>query len=145
MKLKLVSLLAISIALTTSCSRHETMTQVPTMLLPGAKNLSNNQVKKAIIKAGKETKWSCASEAPGMMLCVYNSRSSSATVKVIHTSEQFTIHHVSSTNLKEKHGKINPKYNKWVSDLKTAIMTKVSEVSEDQEPANSVFITNNIR
>lgn len=47
MRLKLISILAASVALTTSCSRHETMTQVPTMLLPGAKNLSNNQVKKS--------------------------------------------------------------------------------------------------
>lgn len=137
MKLKLIGVLVTAIALTTSCSRNAKLIETPTMLIPGGKHLSDNQVKKAIIKAGKERKWSCASEAPGVVLCIYNARNVSATVKVLHTSDQFTIQHVSSTNLKEKNGKIHPKYNQWVSNLKTEIMAKLSEAHEDYEPESS--------
>jgi accessory colonization factor AcfC len=131
MNLKKISVLIAAIVLTISCSRQKKMIDTPSILIPGAKNLSEKQVRKAIIKAGQKRQWNCSSKAPGVVLCIYNARKSSATVKVLHNSDQFTIQYVSSINLKEKNGKIHPKYNQWVSNLRTDITAKISEAHEE--------------
>lgn len=92
-------------------------------------NLTLEQYKNAIIRAGTRRNWQFEELAPGHLLGKVNVRNKHfATVDVTFDTEAFSINYKSSQNLNYDAGtkSIHPNYNKWVQNLQNDIQKEVT-------------------
>ncbi len=87
----------------------------------GAKTLTLNQVRRAIVQAGSSTGWQMKPVRRGYMLGKYSISGHQAVVGIKYTRRTYSIHYVSSHRLKYNGRKIHVDYNRWVRKLNFAI------------------------
>ena len=97
----------------------------PITAKPG-RELTLDTVQHAVAAAGARSgHWSVADSTPGRVRLKLTTRGHEAVIEVTFTTQSYSIHYVSSSNLNyEKSGDrelIHPKYNAWVQHLKTAL------------------------
>jgi len=103
-------------------------------LASGAKALTADMVKQAIVRGGATREWTVAGDQPGKLQLKYNKQNKhEVVVDVSYDVAGFQIRYAGSTNMKyeNKNGvpEIHPFYNAWVSNLSRAISVEASKLS----------------
>ena len=101
----------------------------PVKTLSG-KDLTLQQVTKAIVLAGMGLKWEMVVAEPGHIVGTLNLRSHQAVVDIPYTTKTYSITYKSSRNLLQvyKDGRvmgIHSNYNGWIENLDNAIRTQI--------------------
>lgn len=93
------------------------------------KEMTQEQVTKAIVLAGMGLKWNMDVAAPGHIVGTLNLRSHQAVVDITYDTKVYNITYKSSQNLLITDGNgregIHPNYNGWIQNLDNAIRTQV--------------------
>jgi len=119
------SILLISL---TSC-RTSPIYNVPSQsYITAQSQYTEEDVKKAIIKAGTTLKWSMVAVKPGLITGTLRLRAHMAQVDIIYDLKKYSITYKNSTNLKynSEDGSIHSNYNGWVQNLDNAIKTELN-------------------
>ncbi|MEQ1793232.1 MAG: hypothetical protein ABL970_03490 [Nitrospira sp.] len=87
------------------------------------KELTMDQVQKAIVEAGLGLKWIMAPDKPGHILGTQNARSHTAVVDIAYTTKSYSITYKDSVNLNYNADKqtIHQAYQGWITNLDNAI------------------------
>ena len=80
-------------------------------------NVSADEVKTAIIRAGASLGWVIVPAGDNMLEATLNVRAHTLVVDIDYTSEHYLVRYKSSINLDYKDGKIHPQYRNWVLNL----------------------------
>lgn len=84
--------------------------------------LSNEEIRKAIARAGATLGWQMATNTPGRVTGTLNVRKHTAVVEIPYSSKSYSINYKSSVNLDEgSDGTIHNNYNGWVKNLAKGI------------------------
>lgn len=91
------------------------------------KDVTLDQVTKAIVEAGTGLKWSMAVVKPGQIVGTLLVRSHSAVVDITYTTKAYSITYKDSNNLKYNAEKqtIHENYRGWIQNLDNAIKGKL--------------------
>jgi hypothetical protein len=115
-----ILLITLGLLLLASCAR-----QLPILNLqnqPIQANLSNNQIKKAIMLAGAQRGWQMREVKPGMIHGSISRRGHVAGINIAYSNTSYSINYASSSNMMEKGtGTIHRNYNRWVQLLSESI------------------------
>lgn len=87
---------------------------------------SQDQVRMAILQAGKKREWIMTEEASGVITARQIARGHEVVVHIPYTSTTYSIDYVSSSNMDAAKGKIHKKYNTWVKNLDKDIQLSLS-------------------
>lgn len=79
--------------------------------------LTEEQIRRTIIKTAENRKWACSHNAPNTLKCQLHTRGHEAVINIRYTHTDYSITHCSSKNLLETKTKIHPKFKKWVQKL----------------------------
>ncbi|ELY2740822.1 hypothetical protein ACOJD8_000759 [Cronobacter turicensis] len=84
------------------------------------------QVRTAILKAGKQREWMMTDAGPGVITGRLKNRDHSAEIRIPYSANGYSINYVGSMNLKASDGKIHKNYNRWVNNLDKDIQLNLS-------------------
>ena len=105
----------------------------PVKTLSG-KDLTLQQVTKAIVLAGMGLKWEMVVAEPGHIVGTLDLRSHQAVVDISYTTKTYSITYKNSRNLlQEYHGKvagIHSNYNGWIENLDNAVRTQIIAIEQ---------------
>jgi hypothetical protein len=89
------------------------------------------QVAKSIREAGFSLGWAMREEGPGLIRGVLDRRRHRAEVEVSFDTQQFSIRHVASENLRYEaaEGTIHKGYNQWVLNLERRIIQRTGLIA----------------
>jgi hypothetical protein len=90
------------------------------------KQLSNEQVRNAIVRAGSSLGWQMKDEGPNKLVGTLQLRSHTAVIEIPYSSNAYSINYRSSVNLSEGGGKIHKNYNGWIQNLTRGINAQLS-------------------
>ena len=90
------------------------------------KNLSMNDVRTAIIRAGSGLGWQMAPEGPGKIKGTLNVRNLMAVIDVTHDTKSYSIKYRDSQGLKAQDGTIHKNYNGWIQNLDKRIRNELN-------------------
>ncbi|MDB5899936.1 MAG: hypothetical protein JWP22_1669 [Ramlibacter sp.] len=90
------------------------------------KQLSNTQVREAIVRAGASLGWVMKEEVPGTLVGTLQLRGHSAVVAIPYTPRTYSIQYRSSMNLEERGGTIHKNYNGWIQNLTRGINAQLA-------------------
>lgn|SRR3990167_9991018 len=125
-KLTSLALAAVLVSLA-GCKHNVPIQNVDNQIMPDrARSMSYKEIGDTISQAIQRRGFYCTRTGENKLLCTKDARGQQAKVEIIFTRHEFAIHHVSSTNLKEENGTVNPRYNKWISNLKKDIMAAIA-------------------
>ena len=103
------------------CGPIQNITDAPVPSASG-KALSNDEVRKAILRAGTTLGWKMSADAPGRVMATLNVRKHTAVVEIPYSSKSYSINYKSSVNLEDGgDGTIHNNYNGWVKNLAKGI------------------------
>lgn len=91
-------------------------------------NLTRNNVRDAILRAGSGIGWQMSEERPGLIIGVWQARQHSATVEIPYSNKEYAIKYRTSTNLLEGEGTIHQNYNRWVDRLNRNISAELAKI-----------------
>lgn len=91
-----------------------------------ADEVTREEIKDAIIRAGSGLGWRMRPQEPGHMLGVLRLRSHVAKVDIRYDTETYSITYRDSTNLDHQNGQIHSNYNGWIQNLDTAIQNEIA-------------------
>ncbi len=92
-------------------------------------NLTQKEVRQAIITACPKTRWVPKDIAPGVIEATVQVRSHTAVVTITYDAKKYDIKYKDSVNLRTQDGNIHPNYNKWVSTLRFNIDRELANIS----------------
>ena len=127
MKLVLATAVLLSATATASyagCMRCGPIQNITDASVPNVsgKPLSNDEVRKAIMRAGTTLGWKMSADAPGKITATLDVRKHSAVVEIPYSSKSYSITYKSSVNLEDSgDGTIHNNYNGWVKNLAKGI------------------------
>ena len=116
-------LTAMSMASHAACSRCapiQNVTDAPVSTAAG-RPLTNEDVKKSIMRAGATLGWKMTADSPGKVMATLNVRTHTAVVEIPYSPKSYSINYKSSVNLQEGDGQIHNNYNGWVKNLAKGI------------------------
>lgn len=87
---------------------------------------TQDQVKKAILKAGVERQWIMSEAGPGVIKARQQSRAHTAEIRINYTASSYDINYENSQNLQASGGQIHKNYNRWVRNLDKEIQLNLS-------------------
>ncbi|EFB3613888.1 hypothetical protein GKK49_03160 [Escherichia coli] len=105
------------------CARTAPIDQVHSTVSAGH---TQEQVKKAILKAGVERKWIMSEVGQGIIKARQQSRDHSAEIRINYTASSYDINYENSQNLQASGGQIHKNYNRWVRNLDKDIQLNLS-------------------
>ena len=91
------------------CARTAPIDQVHSTVSAGH---TQEQVKKAILKAGVERKWIMSEAGQGVIKARQQSRDHSAEIRINYTASSYDINYENSQNLQASGGQIHKNYNR---------------------------------
>lgn len=108
-------------------------------------NITEEDIKQGVIRAGQSLGWSIRSEAPRTLVASLSVRDKTAVVAINYNIKTYSIAYRDSTNLGYKwgaisdyggtitnlstgQGRINKRYNDWVKELDAAIQIEISHL-----------------
>ncbi|MDR1360187.1 MAG: hypothetical protein LBJ82_04315 [Deltaproteobacteria bacterium] len=120
--------LACLCALNTGCKRTVPINDLSNPSLSSYGNLSNNQVRDAIIRAGSKIGWLMQEEKKGLIVAKWDARDHSVTVEIPYSAKEYKIHYRSSVNmLDDGNGQIHRNYDRWVARLYRNINAELAQ------------------
>ncbi|MCF3281496.1 hypothetical protein L1Z99_23930 [Escherichia coli] len=105
------------------CARTAPIDQVHSTVSAGH---TQEQAKKAILKAGVERKWIMSESGQGIIKARQQSRDHSAEIRINYTASSYDINYENSQNLQASGGQIHKNYNRWVRNLDKDIQLNLS-------------------
>ncbi len=84
-------------------------------------NVSAEDVRKSIIRAGGTLGWNIKDVKPGLLEGTLHLRTHMAKVEIPYSTKSYSILYKDSTNLKYDGTKIHSNYNGWIQNLQKAI------------------------
>jgi hypothetical protein len=93
---------------------------------PTAERLTQQEIDTIIVTEAAQRGWRIDPIAPGHMKGTLDIRSHRAVVDILADKANLNIRYLESTNLDEKNGVIDRKYNQWVANLEKDITTAVA-------------------
>jgi hypothetical protein len=90
------------------------------------KQMTKEQVRSAIIRAGSALGWQIKDESPDKLVGTLVLRAHTAVVDIPYSASSYSIRYRSSINLDEGGGKIHKNYNGWISNLNRGIGTQLA-------------------
>ncbi|EFJ7399339.1 hypothetical protein BAU85_003746 [Escherichia coli] len=105
------------------CARTAPIDQVHSTVSAGH---TQEQVKKAILKAGVERKWIMSESGQGIIKARQQSRDHSAEIRINYTASSYDINYENSQNLQASGGQIHKNYNRWIRNLDKDIQLNLS-------------------
>ena len=103
----------------------QNVSNAPVMSATG-KNLSNQEVRDAIVRAGGALGWKMKDERANMLVGTLQLRDHVAVIEIPYTTSAYTIRYRTSVNLDEKDGMIHKNYNGWILNLTRGINAQLS-------------------
>lgn len=96
----------------------------------GGRQASAEQVRRAILEAGKQMRWQMSEPSPGRLVGSLNvNNKHTVVVEIPYAGDRYSLLYRDSINMKYKpEGLIHPFYNKWVSELRDAIRIELNKV-----------------
>ncbi len=88
--------------------------------------ITMEQVKDAIIRAGSGLGWRMRPVEPGHMIGTLSVRTHTARVDITYDTDSYDITYKDSINLNKKGDKIHPNYNGWIQNLDNAIQNNIA-------------------
>ena len=118
-----VVLSAVAMPSQAGCMRCGPIQNVTDASVPSSgKPLSNDEVRKAIMRAGTTLGWKMNADAPGKITATLDVRKHSAVVEIPYSSKSYSINYKTSVNLEAgSDGTIHNNYNGWVKNLAKGI------------------------
>jgi hypothetical protein len=116
--------IAVSVAGCASVPIHEVDQQAA--MNSSGKQLTHEQVKSAIVRAGASLGWQIKDEGPNMLVGTLHLRKHTAVVSIPYSATSYSIKYRSSENLDESGGKIHKNYNGWIQNLQRGIAAQLS-------------------
>lgn len=95
-------------------------------VVANVKNVSSEQVRKAIIRAGGGLGWLMKDAGPGKLEGTLKLRSHMAKVDIPYSSQSYSILYKDSANLNYDGNNIHSNYNGWIQNLQKAIQVQLS-------------------
>lgn len=96
--------------------------------------ITQDQVKEAIMEAGKGIGWKMKDTEPGEIIGTYQSRKYSASVKIPYSPKEYSIFYKSSHGLRYNGVKIHKRYNELVKNLSAAIGRELAKTTGQAQP-----------
>lgn len=93
---------------------------------PAGRAVSQDEVGKAILRAGGTLGWQMKLMEPGYILGTLKLRSHVAIVDIRYTAKNYSVTYKDSTNLNYDGTNIHNNYNGWISNLDRAIKTQLA-------------------
>lgn len=90
------------------------------------KQLTGEQVRAAIVRAGSSLGWQMKEDGPGKLVGTLNLRTHTAVVDIPYSPNSYSIKYRSSVNLGEANGQIHRNYNGWVQNLTQRINAQLT-------------------
>jgi len=120
--MKLKSLVAILfVLLLGACRVAPTVYNVNQAPIATAKPQTQDDVRRAIIRAGAGLGWQMKENGPNALIGTINLRTHSATVDIPFNAKQYSILYKDSSNLNYDGTSIHKNYNGWIQNLQKAI------------------------
>ncbi len=98
------------------------------VVAPAGKQLTNEQVRAAIVRAGSGLGWQMTDEGPNKLVGTLVLRTHTAVVEIPYSTANYSIKYRSSMNLYEQGGTIHKNYNGWIQNLVKGINTQLGLV-----------------
>jgi hypothetical protein len=117
-------LAAAVLALVAACSAP--VRNVVSEPVVASRDVTLEDVKKAIISAGTGLGWKMTPQEDGRITGQLDLRKHTAIVDITYTTEAFSITYVDSTNLKYDGRLIHRNYNNWITNLENRIQATVA-------------------
>jgi hypothetical protein len=117
---KKLMLLALAVSLA-ACSAPIRNVDHAAFATTSGKNLSLEQARAAIIRAGAALGWEIKDDGPSSLTGTLHLRKHTAVVEIPYSATDYSIEYRSSVNLNEKNGRIHKNYNGWVQNLSKRI------------------------
>lgn len=114
-----VLLISMGLLLLASCARQQPVLNLQNQSIQA--ELTNSQIKKAILQGGATRGWQMREIKPGLIRGTVDRSGHHAEIEIPYSNKSYSINYVSSTNLMAKDGSIHRNYNKWVKLLDEAI------------------------
>lgn len=88
-------------------------------ILVSAKSYTEDQVRNAILLAGRKLKWEMSEKSPGVIAGSIYSRGidSGADILITYSKSEYSINYVDSKGLKYDGKNIDNRYNRWMNNL----------------------------
>lgn len=86
---------------------------------------TNNKVKDAILKAGKERGWKMRESGSNTILATLNHQGKSLTAKITYDTNHYVVSYVDSTGLNATSEKIHKGYYRWLEFLNRSIQQNI--------------------
>ncbi len=117
------------VLLLAACTSRPVMnvTDAP-VVTTGGKQLTADQVEKAIVGAGNGLGWVMTPVSPGLVSGTLKLRNHLAAVDVRYTAKTFSIVYKDSTNLDYQNGQIHKNYNGWIENLDREIRNELLRI-----------------
>lgn len=93
---------------------------------PTGDQITMEQVKDAIIRAGSGLGWRMRPVEPGHMVGTLHLRTHMAKVDIRYDTDSYDITYKDSSNLEKKGDKIHSNYNGWIQNLDNAIQNNIA-------------------
>ncbi len=133
MKAKILSVILLSVFLATvsGCRTGAVYNVNDESIMSNSDNLTEEDVKKAIIRAGSTLGWSMNAREPGKIIATLNIRKHMARANIRYTTEKYSITYDNSRNLNytvdEDEGPlIHNNYNSWIQNLDNTIKVQLN-------------------
>lgn len=133
MKAKILSviLLSVFLAAVSGCRTGTVYNVNDESIMSNKDNLTEEDVKKAIIRAGSTLGWSMNANEPGNIVATLNIRKHMAKANIRYTTTKYSIKYINSRNLSytvdEVEGPlIHSNYNGWVQNLDNSIKSQLN-------------------
>ncbi len=120
MKFKIFAIIFIA-ALLGACRTATILEVKDATVVSNAANLSKEDVRKAIVRAGGSLGWQLKDNGPDAMIGTLALRDHVAVVDIPYSAKQYSITYKSSTNLNYDGTTIHSNYNGWIQNLHKAI------------------------
>jgi len=91
-----------------------------------ARYMSNQQIGEIISQTLSKRGIYCAPVADNRLMCSMDTHGHQAQFSIDYNQNEFSINHVSTSNMKESEGRVHPKYNKWIANVKKDILKALS-------------------
>ena len=123
-----VVLLTASLALMVGCRTATLMDVKDAPVEAASKQVTADEVKEAILRAGARLGWRMREEKPGHLVGTLHLRSHMAQVDIPYSTKSYSILYKDSENLKYNGTSIHRNYNGWVQNLDRAIRTQLLDM-----------------